>query len=241
MTQEMLNSDSYEYLRNCKKDSFQFIHTDPPYQFASKTSLNRGGGFYKEGGKGNYDSFKEVKEVIGVEFNPITFLDLCKSKMTYFNGCFWTNKHLLLEYIGWAIKHKFHWEILVWVKDDPSPLFGDCYMPDKEYCIYIREKGAYWNNKNQYRNYFTWYMQSKGSAKTLKHPTMKPIAMVARTIINSTRVGEVVFDGFGGSGTTAAASAMNDRGFVICETEKQYFEIIKERISLINKKKNANN
>ena len=37
------------------------------------------------------------------------------------------------------------------------------------------------------------------------HPTMKPVELVERAINNSSKVGEIVLDGFGGSGSTLNA------------------------------------
>ena len=41
--------------------------------------------------------------------------------------------------------------------------------------------------------------------KSPLHPTMKPIGLISRLILNSTEIGDVVYDGFGGSGTTLIA------------------------------------
>jgi DNA modification methylase len=42
-------------------------------------------------------------------------------------------------------------------------------------------------------------------AKNDLHPTMKPVALLRRLILNSTKVGDVVYDGFGGSGSCLLA------------------------------------
>ena len=39
-----------------------------------------------------------------------------------------------------------------------------------------------------------------------EHPTMKPLELVGKAIANSSRVGEVVLDLFGGSGSTLLAA-----------------------------------
>lgn len=50
-----------------------------------------------------------------------------------------------------------------------------------------------------------------------EHPTMKPVALVAQMVGNSTRHGEVVYDPFGGSGTTLIAC--EQLGRICCTME----------------------
>lgn len=47
------------------------------------------------------------------------------------------------------------------------------------------------------------------------YPSQKPVALVARMILASTNVGDLVVDPFAGSGTTGAASIKLDRHFVL--------------------------
>lgn len=56
------------------------------------------------------------------------------------------------------------------------------------------------------------------------HPTTKPISLIRRLILNSTRVGDVVFDGFLGSGTTLLACEQAQRICLGVELETEYIE-----------------
>ena len=49
-------------------------------------------------------------------------LELIKSKMKRFNAYIRTNRHLLDEYIRFAKNNKYKWEILLWLKTNPTPL-----------------------------------------------------------------------------------------------------------------------
>ena len=62
------------------------------------------------------------------------------------------------------------------------------------------------------------------------HPTQKPLALVERCIMASTGSGELVFDPFGGSGTTAVACARLDRRCIIAEINPEYAEIAAKRV-----------
>lgn len=62
-----------------------------------------------------------------------------------------------------------------------------------------------------------------------EHPTMKPIKLIARQIINSSRKGETVLDPFGGSGSTLlAADQLNRRCYTI-ELDPSYADVIVKR------------
>lgn len=62
-----------------------------------------------------------------------------------------------------------------------------------------------------------------------EHPTMKPVALVARALRNSTRPGDVVLDPFGGSGTTLIACHQEDRTARLIELDPRYADVICRR------------
>lgn len=62
-----------------------------------------------------------------------------------------------------------------------------------------------------------------------EHPTMKPVALFARLIRNSSRRGDAVLDLFGGSGTTAVACEQMGRDAYLMELDPAYCDVIVER------------
>jgi site-specific DNA-methyltransferase (adenine-specific) len=54
------------------------------------------------------------------------------------------------------------------------------------------------------------------------HPTQKPEKLLAKLILASTNPGDVVFDPFAGSGTTAVVASKLGRQFVAIEQEEEY-------------------
>ncbi len=62
------------------------------------------------------------------------------------------------------------------------------------------------------------------------HPTQKPLRLVRRALLASTREGELVFDPFTGSGTTAVAAKELNRAFVGAELEEGYAKLAAQRI-----------
>jgi site-specific DNA-methyltransferase (adenine-specific) len=62
------------------------------------------------------------------------------------------------------------------------------------------------------------------------HPTQKPLRLVRRALLASTQEGELVFDPFCSSGTTAVAAKELNRFFVGAELEREYCELAARRI-----------
>ena len=62
------------------------------------------------------------------------------------------------------------------------------------------------------------------------HPTQKPLRLVRRAILASSREGDLIFDPFCGSGTTAVAAKELGRFFVGAEIEREYCELASRRI-----------
>ena len=65
--------------------------------------------------------------------------------------------------------------------------------------------------------------------KCTLHPTMKPVALISRAIRNSSKEGDIVFDAFGGSGTTLIAAAKLGRKARLCELDPHYCDVIRKR------------
>ena len=66
-------------------------------------------------------------------------------------------------------------------------------------------------------------------ARSEDHPTMKPVKLMARLIINSSQKGETVLDSFGGSGTTLIACEQLDRKCYTMELDPRYCDVIVKR------------
>jgi site-specific DNA-methyltransferase (adenine-specific) len=78
----------------------------------------------------------------------------------------------------------------------------------------------------------------KGEEKKFgKHPTQKPLALLRRIVLASTKKGDVVLDPFTGSSTTGIAAVTEGRRFVGIDTELAYLDLSKKRfpeLSLTN-------
>jgi DNA modification methylase len=67
------------------------------------------------------------------------------------------------------------------------------------------------------------------------HPTTKPIGLIRRLVLNSTRIGDVVFDGFLGSGTTLLACEQTKRICLGIELDPEYVATVIKRFEDLTK------
>lgn len=58
------------------------------------------------------------------------------------------------------------------------------------------------------------------------HPTMKPVRLIAKLILNSSNAGNCVMDLFGGSGTTLIAAEQTNRNAYLMELDPKYVDVI---------------
>jgi DNA modification methylase len=58
------------------------------------------------------------------------------------------------------------------------------------------------------------------------HPTMKPVELVSRAIVNSSKPGDMVLDPFGGSGSTLIACEQEGRACRMAELDPRYVDVI---------------
>lgn len=67
------------------------------------------------------------------------------------------------------------------------------------------------------------------------HPTMKPLKLIAKLIINSSRKDDIIMDLFGGSGSTLMAAEQINRTAYLMELDTKYADAIVRRYMSLNK------
>lgn len=75
--------------------------------------------------------------------------------------------------------------------------------------------------------------------RNAEHPTMKPTALVARLMENSSRTGWVVLDPFGGSGSTLIAAEAKGRRARLIELDPRFCDVIVRRYVQVTGKKDV--
>lgn len=88
-----------------------------------------------------------------------------------------------------------------------------------------------WTSFNKAMRIFT-YARSKALQDGKIHPTQKPITLMNWCLLNNSKEGDLIFDGFLGSGTTAISCIRTKRRLIGCELDPVYFEKMCERIEV---------
>lgn len=132
-------------------------------------------------------------------------------------------------------KKNCYFEIIIWKKTNVTPLCGNKYLTDKEYCLFFREKGV--KIMGEYETKQTVYISSsnRGDKEDYEHPNCKPIEIIKNEIINSSNENDIVLDCFLGSGTTAVACKETGRQYIGFEINEKYFKIAQDRLNGITK------
>jgi DNA modification methylase len=85
--------------------------------------------------------------------------------------------------------------------------------------------GHYWNSDRKQ----TTLWQFDRPFRNEHHPTCKPIPLISYPIKNSSKLGDIVLDSFGGSGSTLIACEDTDRICYTMELDEKYADVIVNR------------
>ena len=81
-----------------------------------------------------------------------------------------------------------------------------------------------------------WRIPSlKGASKEkIGHPTQKPLQLLERLVLSSSRVGDVIFDPFCGSGSVLLAAQRHGRKWIGVEIEEKWVDLAQARLGKAN-------
>jgi len=119
---------------------------------------------------------------------------------------------------------------LIYAKNNPVPAYNNSYLSDLEYLIFMRDKNAPFINGLGYQKYKKLMLDNVNNSTHLEHPTIKHLWMVEKGIEISSNQGDLIFDPFMGSWTTAVACQKLKRNFIGAEIEEKYCELGRQRL-----------
>ena len=212
------STDSDQIEKILSGDKVDLVFTDPPYRYKK---MGSGGVFNDE-----YEKLKEeIKDIIN--FDPTEFLNtlplVFKQGINAFIFC---NTDLVPDYCNWAKENKYNFNILTWHKKSFIPASNNHHFPDTEYLIYISKSAIFNSGLNvNYGKYFVL-----DNEKSVDHPTIKPIEIIANEIQIGSNINSIVFDFFLGSGSTMIASHQLKRKCYGMELDPKYCQVIVDRM-----------
>ena len=221
--ENLILGDSFEYLKTIPDKSVDLILTDPPYEFVT-------------GGKGR-GKLSQRMEILKSDISFITkgydmptifneFIRICKIPNIII---FCSNRQL-------STTMKFFEDLglmatcLVWCKTNPSPCNNGNYLSDIEYIVYVRGKGATFNNFDVPFDFtHKYYLSPIVQPKVRYHPTQKPTDLIKRFVLLHSKENDTVLDCFMGSGTTGVVCKELNRNFIGIEIEENFYNIAKKK------------
>jgi len=122
-------------------------------------------------------------------------------------------------------------QCLIWVKN--SMVMGrQDYQWKHEPCLYGWKEGAAHNWYSDRKQ--TTVLEFNRPTRNAEHPTMKPVELIAYQIQNSSKLGDLVCDGFLGSGTTMVAAHQLGRKCYGTELDPKYCQVIIDRMQKLD-------
>lgn len=118
-------------------------------------------------------------------------------------------------------------QCLIWVKQTMVMGRQD-YQWKHEPCLYGWKEGEahkWYSDRKQ-----TTVLNFDRPSRNVEHPTMKPIPLFSYQIGNSSKIGDIVADAFGGSGTTMVACHQMKRKAYLVEFDPKYCQVIVDRM-----------
>lgn len=196
------------------------VVTDPLYNLAGNVSL------FAKGLRESYSKLKESKWDQSFDFSasiPILESSAAASASFYV----FTSSFLASDVMGWMNRSLGFSCFTVWSKINPVPsLARRHWTMSAELCCYGTRGKHTFNFPMEGHAKSVWEFSniSKG-----RHPTQKPVELIAHIIRHSSNPGQAVFDPFMGSGTTLAACEQLDRTCYGIEMDPGYCDVIVDR------------
>ena len=212
------NEDCLEGMKRIPDGSVDLIVTDPPYLMNYKTGRRK-------------DKTHRFNDVILNDDNEQLITDyvkecyrVLKDDTAMYLFCS-SNK---VDFFKRELEKLFSIKnMIIWVKNNHTAGDLESAFGRKYEIVFLVNKGQ--RKFNGERLTDIWEFPKVSSDGQL-HQNQKPIELIKRCIVKHSDVDDVVFDGFMGSGTTAAAALDTNRNYIGFELDEYYFNVAEKRL-----------
>ena len=232
----LINGDTFKVLKKIEDNTFDIIFADPPY-FLSNNGITCSGGKMISVNKGDWDKSLTLKEKH--TFNK-RWIKECY-RILKDTGTIWISGTLHNIYsIGMALEES-GFKILnniTWQKTNPPPnLACKTFTHSTETILWARKdlKNVKYtfnydvmkqmNGNKQMKDVWTTSLTKPSEKKQGKHPTQKPLEILDKIILASTKEHDLILDPFCGSSTTGISAVKLGRKYIGIDNKKEYLDL----------------
>jgi DNA modification methylase len=206
-------------------DKACLVVTDPPWNVAYGTNLANNAQGYKQRTimNDNFETTQEWEDFLsGFMGNIIAFT---------MKGC---PIYCVMGASEWPAIDKalrdggFHWSsTIIWAKDTLVLSRKDYHTQYEPIWYGWKDDGPrIWTVQDRKQS-DVW--ECKRPKRSELHPTTKPVELIERAVLNSSNAGTIVFEPFGGSGSTLIACEKTGRKARLMELDPKYCDVIVKR------------
>jgi len=245
---KVILGDALKVLKKIDEEIFDMVFIDPPYflQLSNKKLKRWNVNTVVEGVNDEWDKFQSFEEYDDFIRKLLTEV----KRVMKPSGTIWVigTYHNIFR-IGKIMQDLGYWILndVIWVKTNPMPNWlGVRFTNATETLIWaVKDKGVkdYTFNREYARRFGigkiganVWVLPLCQGSERLKdengkklHSTQKPIELLKRVILTSTKEGDLILDPMAGTGTTGYVAKALRRDFVMIEINERYIEGMVER------------
>jgi len=216
---KIYQGDCIQVMNDMPEKCIDLIVTDPPYLISYKTNHRK-------------DKSHEFTSEIANDNNPeliTNYIKMCHTIMKDNTAMYMFCSADKVDFFKQELEKYFKIKnMIIWVKNnwsagDLEGAFGRQY----EICFLVNKGRKKFNGK---RITDVWQFD-RVVGNNQVHQNQKPVELIRQCIEKHSQSGDLVFDGFGGSGTTALAALELGRNYLTVEFEEKYCKIIHKRVN----------
>lgn len=243
---KVLQGDCIEFMNSLPPGCVDLIFADPPYNMQLGGELHRPDSSTVDAVDDHWDKFTSM-----ADYDAFTRAWMAAARRILSNrGTLWViGTYHNIYRVGTVMLDLGYWILndVVWIKSNPTPqmkgvrycnahetlLWAKKSASQEGYTFHYREMKA-GNEDLQMRS--DWYFPICQGAERISvdgikaHTTQKPEALLHRIIASTSNPGDLVFDPFCGSGTTAAVAKRLGRRYLTIDREAAYVQLAQARV-----------
>lgn len=233
-TNIIYNEDCMKTLQRLGSGTIDLIVTSPPYNKNAYATDKGTSGFWSamRGRQIAYDTYSDSMPQADYEAWQKDVINECLRVLKPTGSLFYNHKDIIVDGVivppKWVYDFSIHQQI-IWNRGSSCANDPHYFQPITEYIYWIVKdpKNVFFDKSQSAFRQNVWNINFETNTK---HPAPFPKVLVGNIIQSCSEEGDIVYDQFMGSGTTALMAARLKRKFIGSEISQNYCKIANERI-----------